>query len=448
MFALMNSLNIPLVMEDTKALLAYADGQAAANTDIVGTVGYCMSGRYAVNAATHFPDRVKAAASIYGTHLATDQPDSPHLAARKTKAELYFGCAETDIYAPQEIIEKVNAGMKRRQGRGRDLSRHPSRLRLSEAAGLRPRRRRAALGAAAGALPPQPLVISRGLMPFLPIAFPVFDPIAIAIGPIAIRWYALAYIGGIVLGWIYARALIKNERLWGGPAPITLLQLDDFILWVTVGIILGGRTGYVLFYNLPFFIAASRRDLRTVEGRHVVPWRLPRLRRRGDLVLPQERPSDPVARRHHHRGRADRAVSRADRQFHQQRIVGPAGRSQPALGDDLSQWRAAAAPSEPALRGRAGGHPAVHDARGDDPPRRAEAARADPRQLHRALRFCAHHRRVFPRARPAARIFVGRADHGYAAVGADDHCRRDHYCGGMAPQGDRSRSPNSVQGRP
>ena len=91
-------------------------------------------------------------------------------------------------------------------------------------------------------------------MPFLTIAFPVFDPIAIAIGPIAIRWYALAYIGGIVLGWLYARSLIKNEKLWGGPAPITLLQMDDFILWVTLGIILGGRTGYVLFYNLGFFV--------------------------------------------------------------------------------------------------------------------------------------------------------------------------------------------------
>jgi carboxymethylenebutenolidase len=112
MFALMNSINIPLVMEDTTALLAYADKQPAANAKIVGTVGYCMSGRYAVNAATHFPDRVRAAASIYGTHLATEQPDSPHLAASKTRAELYFGCAETDIYAPQEIIDKVTASMK------------------------------------------------------------------------------------------------------------------------------------------------------------------------------------------------------------------------------------------------------------------------------------------------------------------------------------------------
>ena len=97
-------------------------------------------------------------------------------------------------------------------------------------------------------------------MPFLTIAFPVFDPIAIAIGPIAIRWYALAYIGGIVLGWIYARALLKSTKLWGGPAPISLVEWDDFILWVTVGIILGGRTGYVLFYNLGFFRPASPGD--------------------------------------------------------------------------------------------------------------------------------------------------------------------------------------------
>jgi phosphatidylglycerol:prolipoprotein diacylglycerol transferase len=91
-------------------------------------------------------------------------------------------------------------------------------------------------------------------MPLLLIAFPQFDPVAIAFGPIVIRWYALAYIFGIVLGWLYARSLLKNEKLWDGPAPMSLTQLDDFILWVTVGIIVGGRTGYVLFYNLPFFV--------------------------------------------------------------------------------------------------------------------------------------------------------------------------------------------------
>ena len=103
-------------------------------------------------------------------------------------------------------------------------------------------------------------------MPYLAIAFPVFDPIAISLGPIAIRWYALAYIGGIVLGWIYARALIKNEKLWGGPSPISLPQMDDFILWVTVGIIVGGRSGYVLFYNLPFFIQNPAAIFKLWEG--------------------------------------------------------------------------------------------------------------------------------------------------------------------------------------
>ena len=107
MFELMRSLTIPLVMDDTKALLDFAATQEAASKGPIGTVGYCMSGQYAINAATHFPGRVKAAASIYGVQLATERPDSPHLAGQKTKAELYFGCAETDVYAPMEIVEKA-----------------------------------------------------------------------------------------------------------------------------------------------------------------------------------------------------------------------------------------------------------------------------------------------------------------------------------------------------
>jgi phosphatidylglycerol:prolipoprotein diacylglycerol transferase len=92
-------------------------------------------------------------------------------------------------------------------------------------------------------------------MPFLVLPFPQFDPIAVSIGPFAVRWYALAYIAGIVLGWLYARSILRNERLWGGPAPISIAQFDDYVLWVTLGIILGGRAGYVLFYNLPHFLA-------------------------------------------------------------------------------------------------------------------------------------------------------------------------------------------------
>jgi phosphatidylglycerol:prolipoprotein diacylglycerol transferase len=103
-------------------------------------------------------------------------------------------------------------------------------------------------------------------MQFLAITFPAIDPVAISIGPLAIRWYALAYISGIVIGWIYARALIRSEKLWGGPAPVAPLQLDDFILWVTIGIIVGGRTGYVLFYNPAVFIQHPAAILKLWEG--------------------------------------------------------------------------------------------------------------------------------------------------------------------------------------
>jgi phosphatidylglycerol---prolipoprotein diacylglyceryl transferase len=89
------------------------------------------------------------------------------------------------------------------------------------------------------------------VLPVIP--FPHIDPVLIHIGPLAIRWYALAYIVGIIAGWFYARTIIASPRLWGGPAPLTVVDFDDFIVWVTLGIILGGRIGYVLFYNFPHF---------------------------------------------------------------------------------------------------------------------------------------------------------------------------------------------------
>ncbi|HJY18588.1 MAG TPA: prolipoprotein diacylglyceryl transferase, partial [Xanthobacteraceae bacterium] len=88
----------------------------------------------------------------------------------------------------------------------------------------------------------------------LPIlTFPHIDPVLVSIGPLAVRWYALAYIVGIIAGWIYARAIIASPKLWGGPAPLTVADYDDFIVWITLGIILGGRIGYILFYNFPHF---------------------------------------------------------------------------------------------------------------------------------------------------------------------------------------------------
>jgi len=103
-------------------------------------------------------------------------------------------------------------------------------------------------------------------MPLSVLPFPAIDPVLITIGPFAIRWYALAYICGILLGWLYARAIIRTERLWGGPAPLTVIDYDDFILWVTLGIILGGRTGYVLFYNFSHFMTNPIEILQVWKG--------------------------------------------------------------------------------------------------------------------------------------------------------------------------------------
>ena len=103
-------------------------------------------------------------------------------------------------------------------------------------------------------------------MPLLLLDFPAFDPVIVSIGPFAIRWYALAYIFGILLGWLYARAIIRNETFWGGKAPLTVADFDDFIVWVTLGIILGGRIGYVLFYNPSYFFAHPAEILQLWNG--------------------------------------------------------------------------------------------------------------------------------------------------------------------------------------
>ncbi len=86
-------------------------------------------------------------------------------------------------------------------------------------------------------------------MPLFAIAFPAFDPIVFSIGPFAIRWYALAYIGGILGAWWLARLIAGNQKLWGGHSPIRASDVDDVITWCALGIVLGGRLGYVLFYG-------------------------------------------------------------------------------------------------------------------------------------------------------------------------------------------------------
>jgi phosphatidylglycerol:prolipoprotein diacylglycerol transferase len=87
------------------------------------------------------------------------------------------------------------------------------------------------------------------------IPYPVIDPVAIELGPVAIRWYGMAYMAGILLGWLYGRYLISRPELWGGKSPMTVPQGDDFLLWITLGIVVGGRLGFVLFYEPSYFWA-------------------------------------------------------------------------------------------------------------------------------------------------------------------------------------------------
>ena len=88
-------------------------------------------------------------------------------------------------------------------------------------------------------------------MPFLSVlTYPQIDPVFLQVGPIALRWYGLAYVAGILCGWLYGRALVSNPRLWpGGRSPLTREDIDDFIVWITIGIVAGGRIGHILFYD-------------------------------------------------------------------------------------------------------------------------------------------------------------------------------------------------------
>nr|WP_191969582.1 prolipoprotein diacylglyceryl transferase [Neorhizobium galegae] len=98
---------------------------------------------------------------------------------------------------------------------------------------------------------------------FALMPFPNIDPVAFSIGPLAIHWYGLAYVAGIMLGWFYARRLAANGSLWrDGQSPITAAQLDDFLVWVAAGIVLGGRIGYILFYDMA---AVAANPIRAIE---------------------------------------------------------------------------------------------------------------------------------------------------------------------------------------
>lgn len=86
--------------------------------------------------------------------------------------------------------------------------------------------------------------------------FPQIDPIIFEIGPLAIRWYSMAYIVGILAGWLYGRSLIANKNFWyQRTPPLDAERWLDFIFWAVIGIILGGRLGYIAFYQLELYLA-------------------------------------------------------------------------------------------------------------------------------------------------------------------------------------------------
>jgi phosphatidylglycerol:prolipoprotein diacylglycerol transferase len=97
-------------------------------------------------------------------------------------------------------------------------------------------------------------------MPLFALPFPMIDPVLISVGPFAIRWYALAYVGGIVGGWWLARRVAAAKEYWGGVSPMRGEDIDDVIVWAALGIVLGGRLGYVVFYN-PIYFATNPAEI-------------------------------------------------------------------------------------------------------------------------------------------------------------------------------------------
>ncbi|MBN9251833.1 MAG: prolipoprotein diacylglyceryl transferase, partial [Mesorhizobium sp.] len=99
------------------------------------------------------------------------------------------------------------------------------------------------------------------------LPFPNIDPVIIQLGPLAVHWYGLAYVVGIVFAWWYAKRLVTNQKLWpDGTLPMKPQDIDDFVVWAAVGVVVGGRTGYVLFYDLPRYIANPADILAVWQG--------------------------------------------------------------------------------------------------------------------------------------------------------------------------------------
>ncbi len=92
-------------------------------------------------------------------------------------------------------------------------------------------------------------------MPILAIPFPAIDPVFFSIGPLPVRWYGLAYVFGLLLGWLYARKLVQTDRLWGATPRPGAESLDDLLVYSALGAVLGGRLFQVLIYDPGYYVS-------------------------------------------------------------------------------------------------------------------------------------------------------------------------------------------------
>lgn len=91
---------------------------------------------------------------------------------------------------------------------------------------------------------------------FFAIPFPNIDPVALQLGPLTVKWYGLAYMAGLILGWLYIRRLIRDPGLWpAGEPPFNIEKTDDLLFYMTLGVVLGGRLGFVLFYEPIYYLS-------------------------------------------------------------------------------------------------------------------------------------------------------------------------------------------------
>lgn len=105
------------------------------------------------------------------------------------------------------------------------------------------------------------------LLPVSALAFPNIDPVIFSVGPLAVHWYGLGYVVGIMFAWWYGKKLLRNHRLWGNnQPPMQPEALDDFVIWAALGVVLGGRIGYVLFYNFSYYLSNPLAILAVWDG--------------------------------------------------------------------------------------------------------------------------------------------------------------------------------------